>query len=156
MSVNVLESPLSPTTFKASIEFLGLSIEQVAFDLNVSENTVMQWRKKSRPTPHVTEYILKWLERTNQDFQEMVAAAEKSHERGVPFIVLETAWSTDGLKQLPMKFHDYPAKVHMALVGRVFAELVARKIPCRVEYKERQGLSSRSGEPEPNFGFLPS
>ncbi|WP_231633530.1 hypothetical protein, partial [Streptomyces clavuligerus] len=79
MSVSVLESPLSPTTFKASIEFLGLSIEQVAFDLNVSANTVMQWRKKSRPTSCVTEYILKWLERTHQDFQEMVASAEKSH-----------------------------------------------------------------------------
>lgn len=151
MSKKILESPLSPTTFKAAIELLGLSVEQVAFHLKVSENTVMQWRKKSRPTPQVTEYILGWLERTDQDLQEMVAAAEESHEAGAPFIVLETAWSSEGIKQLPSKFHDYPAKVHMALIGRVFGELVARKIPCRVEYKERQGLSSRSGEPEPNF-----
>lgn len=152
MSTKVLESPLSPTTFKAAIELLGLSIEQVSFDLKVSENTVMQWRKKSRPTPLVTEYILGWLERTDRDLQELVTAAENSYESGAPFIILETAWSSEGLKQLPAKFHDYPAKVHMALVGRAFAELVARKVPCRVEYKERQGLSSRSGEPEPNFG----
>lgn len=151
MSARVLESPLSPTTFKAAIELLGLSVEQVAYDLQVNESTVMQWRKKSRPAPQVTGYILGWLERTDQDFQEMVIAAEQAYESGAPFVVLETAWSSEGLKQLPAKFHDYPAKVHMALVGRVFGELVARKIPCRIEYKERQGLSSRSGEPEPNF-----
>lgn len=153
MSHVILESPLSPTTFKVAIEFLGLSVEQVAYDLGVSNQTVIQWRKKSRPIPAATDYILGWLSRTDQDFYELVAAAEESHKAGSSYIVLETAWSTEGLKQLPKKFHDYPAKVHMALVGRVFAELVARKIPCRVEYKERQGLSSRSGEPKPNFGF---
>lgn len=148
---SLLESPLSPTTFKTAIEFLGLSVEQVAYDLNLSENTVMQWRKKSRPAPQVNDYILTWLNRTDQDFQDAVNKAVNDFEDGEPFIILETAWSSKGMKQLPEKFHDYPAKVHMALTGRIFAELIARKVPCRVEYKERQGLNSLSGEPKPAF-----
>lgn len=148
----ILERPLSPTTFKAAIELLGLSVEQVAYDLGVAENTVLQWRKKSRPLPEVTDYILGWLERTDQDLQAAIRSAEDAIEAGQPFVVLETAWSSQGMKQLPEHFHDYPAKVHMALTSRIFAELVARRIPCRVEYKERQGLESRLGEPEPHFG----
>lgn len=146
-----LETPLSPSTFKAAIELLGLRVEQVAYDLNISETSVMAWRKKSTPSPRATAYIQDWLDRVDEDITEIVNRSVADHENGTEYIVLVTAWSGDGMKQLEPQFHDYPARVHNAMIGRAFAELNARGVPCRIEQVERQNATSRQREPEPHF-----
>lgn len=146
-----LETPLNPSTFKAAIELLGLRVEQVAYDLDISENSVMAWRKKSFPSARATAYIQKWLDRTDDDITEIVNRSVAEYEDGAEYIVLVTAWSGEGLKQLEPQYHDYPARVHNAMIGRAFAELNARDIPCRIEQVERQNATSRQREPEPNF-----
>lgn len=148
---NRLETPLSPSTFKAAIELLGLRVEQVAYDLEISENSVMAWRKKSFPSTAATAYIQTWLDRVDNDITDIVNTAVADHEDGEPYIILVTAWSGEGMKQLESQFHDYPARVHNAMIGRAFAELNARGVPCRIEQVERQNATSRQREPEPHF-----
>lgn len=149
--VNILETPLSPSTFKSAIELLGLRVEQVAYDLNISEKSVMAWRKKSTPSPRATGYIQEWLNRVDNDITEIVNRSVADYENGTEYIVLVTAWSSEGMAQLEPRYKHYPARVHNAMIGRVFAELNARKIPCRVEQVERQNVTSRQREPLPNF-----
>lgn len=151
MNKHLLETPLSPSTFKAAIELLGLRVEQVAYDLNISEKSVMAWRKKSTPSPRATAYIQNWLDRVDNDITNIVNSAIADYEDGTPYIVLITAWSSEGLKQLEPQYHDYPARAHSAMIGRAFAELNARGVPCRIEQVERQNATSRQREPEPRF-----
>lgn len=146
-----LESPLSPSTFRIAVQTLGLRYEQIAYDLDVSEKTVEGWSKKSYPSERTRNYIQNWLNRVDEDATEIINQAVAKIENGATHIILVTAWSGKGLKTLEPKFHDYPATVHMALIGRVFMELNARDIPCRVEYAERQHLETRQREPELHF-----
>lgn len=146
-----LEARMNPTTFQIALDVLGLRIEQIAYDLDVSEQTVKAWRKKSAPSSRASEYIQKWLDRTDTDITAIVNDAEAKYENGQPYIILETAYSGAGLKQLDPRYHDYPARVHGAMIGRAFAELNARGIPARVELIERQNLETLQREPEPRF-----
>lgn len=146
-----LENPLSPSTFRAALNLLGFRYEQVADDLDVSLKTVEGWTKKSTPSQRAREYVQMWLDRVDGDITALVNEAVSEVEDGAGFVVLVTAWSGTGLKLLDERFRGYPATVHMAMVGRVFGELNARRVPCRVEYVERQGLGSRQGEPELRF-----
>lgn len=146
-----LESRMNPTTFQVVLDVLGLRIEQVAYDLGVSEQSVKAWRKKSAPSSRAAEYIQKWLDRTDADITAIVNDAEARYEDGQPYIILETAYSGAGLKQLDPRYHDYPARVHGAMISRAFAELNARGIPARVELIERQHLNTLQREPEPQF-----
>lgn len=146
-----LENPLSPSTFRIATNTLGLRYEQIAYDLDINLKTVEAWAKKSFPSARARDYVQRWLQRVDEDMTNLVNESVAAVEDGAEYIVLETAWSGEGLKQLDPKFHDYPATVHIAMVGRVFAELIARGVPCRVEYKERQNIGTRQEEPELHF-----
>ncbi|MEV7801211.1 hypothetical protein AB0O14_19175 [Microbacterium foliorum] len=149
-----LENPLSPSTFRVALAFLGLRYEQVCDDLEIGLKTVEGWTKKSFPSQRARTYVQQWLDRVDADMTDLVNESAAAVEDGAQYVVLETAWSGAGMKQLDSKFNDYPATVHMAMIGRAFAELNARKIPCRVEYIERQDLETRQREPELSFTEL--
>ena len=146
-----LENPLSPSTFRIALATLGLRYEQVADDLEIGIKTIESWTKKSFPNQRARDYIQAWLTRVDEDITDLVNEAVAAIEDGQEYVVLETAWSGAGLKKLEPRFHDYPATVHIAMIGRVFAELIARGVPCRVEYKERQNIGTRQEEPELHF-----
>lgn len=130
-----LKTPLSPLTFKAAIELLGLRDEQFAYNLIVSEKSVMVWRKKSTPSPRATAYTQEWLDRVSNDITEIANRSVAKYEGGARYVVLATAWSSEGMEQLEPRYANYPA----------------RKITCRAEQIERQNATSRQRKPLPNF-----
>ena len=146
-----LENPLSPSTFRIAVQTLGLRYEQIAYDLDVADSTVQGWTKKSFPGPRARAYLQDWLARVDKDATDLINEAEAAIENGETHIVLVTAWSSEGMDTVDPRFHDYPATVHMAMIGRVFIELNARGIPARVEYAERQNVDTRHREPELHF-----
>lgn len=57
-------------------------MEQVAYDLDISEKSVMAWRKKSAPpSPRATSYIQEWLDRVDNDITEIINRSVADYER---------------------------------------------------------------------------
>ena len=167
MATQLLETPLSYTTYRLLYAQLGLRDKQVAYDLREHNNgepfdlrTVRQWRERPqgrdtprKPFPFVTEYINNWLELTTKDFDDYtVKLIEEYRVKGEP-ITIYTGRSTEGMEALGPRWAAYRshASVHQSLMGRVLLELHAEGIPTRIEYIEAAINRTKRGDPEPAF-----
>lgn len=166
----LIETPLSPTTYRFLVKTLGLTDEAICQGLNesgllgeerqVTMKMVKQWRapephqKPRRPFHAVSTYLQQWLDDVLDHEEELVERYEEQYEATGEPVTIYVPHRDSGITkngELGQEWERYIGFIPVAhaLVGRVHLRLMSMGIPARIDYIENLAYRQSIGSDEP-------
>lgn len=165
----LIETPLSPPTYRSLVKALGLTDEAICRGLNesgllgdrqVTVKMVKHWRapepyqKPRRPFHAVSIYLQRWLDTVMDHEENLIEQYEEQYEQtGEPVTVYiprrDIGITSNGA--LTEEWEPYIGFISVAhaLGSRVHLRLLSMGIPARIDYFENWAYRQNIDEGEP-------